>query len=74
MREVCRLIVCLSLAFFVLADAPADIFRWDNGELIPGTEGIALGPGVDLSRWNVQSGRALLYADECNRSPAGLRV
>ena len=26
----------------------ADIYRWDNGQVIPGTEGIAPGPGVQL--------------------------
>jgi hypothetical protein len=31
------------------AAAQADIFRWDNGQLIPGTEGITPGPGVDLN-------------------------
>ncbi|MEX2141784.1 MAG: pentapeptide repeat-containing protein [Pirellulales bacterium] len=31
------------------AAAEADIFRWDNGQVIPGTEGIAPGPGVDLN-------------------------
>jgi uncharacterized protein YjbI with pentapeptide repeats len=31
------------------AAAQADIFRWDNGQLIPGTEGITPGPGVNLS-------------------------
>ena len=30
------------------ASAQADIFRWDNGQLIPGTEGITPGPGVQL--------------------------
>src|SRR5262245_8167796 len=30
----------------------ADIFRWDNGKVIPGTKGITLAPGVDLSGWN----------------------
>ncbi len=30
------------------AAAQADIFRWDNGQLIPGTEGITPGPGVQL--------------------------
>ena len=30
----------------------ADIYRWDNGELIPGTEGISPGPGVVLPLWN----------------------
>ena len=24
---------------------PADIHRWDNGQVIPGTEGITPGPG-----------------------------
>jgi Asp-tRNA(Asn)/Glu-tRNA(Gln) amidotransferase A subunit family amidase/uncharacterized protein YjbI with pentapeptide repeats len=28
--------------------ARADIYRWDNGQVIPGTEGIELGPGVQL--------------------------
>ena len=28
----------------------ADIFRWDNGELIPGTEGIIPGPGVEIRK------------------------
>ena len=28
--------------------ATADIFRWDNGQLIPGTVGIIPGPGVQL--------------------------
>jgi uncharacterized protein YjbI with pentapeptide repeats len=34
------------------AAAQADIFRWDNGQLIPGTQGITPGPRVDLSSWN----------------------
>jgi uncharacterized protein YjbI with pentapeptide repeats len=28
--------------------ARGDIFRWDNGQVIPGTEGITPGPGVQL--------------------------
>ena len=35
----------------------ADVFRWDNGELIPGTEGITPGPNVDLSSLDLE------YAD-----------
>lgn len=31
----------------------ADISRWDTGELIPGTEGITLGPGVVLEEKNL---------------------
>lgn len=40
----------------------ADIYRWDNGELIPGTKGITPAPGVDLSNWS-SSSRNLRYAD-----------
>src|SRR5262245_16987065 len=32
--------------------AHADIYRRDDGQVIPGSEGIALRPGVDLSGWN----------------------
>jgi uncharacterized protein YjbI with pentapeptide repeats len=39
------------------AIAHADIFRWDNGRRIPGTEGIVLSPGIDLN------GKALEFAD-----------
>ena len=44
------------------AAAQADIFRWDNGQLIPGTEGITPGPGVDLSEWSSPE-RNLGFAD-----------
>jgi uncharacterized protein YjbI with pentapeptide repeats len=48
------------------AAAQADIFRWDNGQLIPGTEGITPGPGVDLGsasgQWNSPQ-RNLRFAD-----------
>ena len=40
----------------------ADIYRWDNREVIPGTEGIVPGSGVDLSGWN-SAERNLNYAD-----------
>ena len=35
----------------------ADVYRWDNGQLIPGTEGITPGPGVDLSRVELEYAR-----------------
>ena len=40
----------LTLLALLLLAAPlrADIFRWDNGELIPGTEGIVPGPGITV--------------------------
>ena len=48
------------------AAAQADIFRWDNGQLIPGTEGITPGPGVNLSspygEWSSPQ-RNLRFAD-----------
>jgi hypothetical protein len=40
--------VCGSLMSLPAA-AQANIFRWDNGQLIPGTQGITQWPGVDLS-------------------------
>ena len=45
----------------------SDIFRWDNGQLIPGTAGITPAPGVQLARMDLQyaelSGIDLTNAD-----------
>jgi uncharacterized protein YjbI with pentapeptide repeats len=50
-------LVLLAFMHFVLfSDVQADIFRWDNGQLIPGTEAITPGPGVQLND------RQLIYA------------
>ncbi|MEX2139150.1 MAG: pentapeptide repeat-containing protein [Pirellulales bacterium] len=43
----------LLLASTASAPSRADIFRWDNGQLIPGTEGITPEPGVVLDRRNL---------------------
>ncbi len=44
--------LCLILAApFVLH---ADIIRWDNGQLVPGTEAITPGPGVHLDHRQLQ--------------------
>ncbi len=40
----------------------ADILRWDTGEVIPGTEGITLEPGIVLNGWNSDS-HNLRYGD-----------
>ena len=32
----------------------ADIYRWDTGEVIPGTEGIEPGPGVQLDHMDLE--------------------
>ena len=41
----------------------ADIYRWDNGQLIPGTEGITPGPGVQLDHMELE------YAELSRRRP-----
>ncbi len=46
----------------------ADIYRWDNGEVIPGTEGIEPGPGLDLF------GSDLSFANLRSFDLTGLRV
>ena len=43
-----RCFVALAFLVATAASSRADIFRWDNGQLIPGTEGITPGPGVQL--------------------------
>ncbi len=43
--------LCLTLAApFALH---ADIYRWDTGEVIPRTEGITPGPGVQFGSWSM---------------------
>jgi len=44
----------LLLAIIAVSPARADIFRWDNGQLIPGTEGVMPAPGVLLDRRNLE--------------------
>jgi uncharacterized protein YjbI with pentapeptide repeats len=63
-RALARAIVCASLALTFLGpnSARAQIYRWDNNMLIPGTQGITPGPGVDLSGWNT-AGHQLEFAD-----------
>jgi len=57
--------VCLASS----SGAVADIYNWQTGQVIPGTEGITPGPGIDLSSnppdggpWNTPS-QNLQYAD-----------
>jgi uncharacterized protein YjbI with pentapeptide repeats len=58
--------IACGLLMSLPAAAQADIFRWDNGQLIPGTEGITPGPWVDLSspmgEWSSPA-RNLHFAD-----------
>ncbi|MFO0915316.1 MAG: pentapeptide repeat-containing protein [Pirellulales bacterium] len=39
------------VALLLTATTHAQIYRWDNGQVIPGTEGITLGPDLELIRW-----------------------
>jgi uncharacterized protein YjbI with pentapeptide repeats len=54
--------VALALMAVTASSGRADIFRWDNNQVIPGTAGITPGPGVQLGNWNTGS-RNLRYAD-----------
>ena len=52
---VCRQACTAWALLLVLAAAcQADIFRWDNRRLIPGTEGIEPVPGVNLENQNLE--------------------
>ncbi len=52
----------LLLAGWLTLTAGAQIYNWNTGEVIPGTEGMTPGPGMDLGFWNTD-GHNLDYAD-----------
>ena len=58
----------LLLAGLCAATANADIYRWDTGEVIPGTEGIEPGPGVQLDNVNLE------YSDLSGRNLTGAQI
>jgi len=60
MLRTCTLAAALllSLAF----SASAQIYNWDTGEVIPGTEGITPGPYMHLDHWDSE-GHNLRFAD-----------
>jgi uncharacterized protein YjbI with pentapeptide repeats len=43
-----RFVLAFAFLVTVSPSVPADIYRWDNGQMIPGTEGIEPSPGVRL--------------------------
>ncbi len=47
-------VATLAFVVSIAALGRADIHRWDNGQLIPGTEGITPGPGVRLDHRDLQ--------------------
>lgn len=62
MHRVLTALVALAMLLATVT-VHADIYRLDNGQVIPGTEGITPGPGIDLSGgWNNDS-HNLRYAD-----------
>jgi uncharacterized protein YjbI with pentapeptide repeats len=50
MKKVMIAALCCGLAFVSISRA--DILNWQTGQVIPGTEPITPGPGVDISGWN----------------------
>ena len=52
-----QLIVVVLCSLLAASFAHADIYRWDTGEVIPGTEGIEPGPGVNLSHMDLERAR-----------------
>ncbi len=68
-----HLIVCL-IVILVSPSARADIYRWDNGQVIPGTEGIEPGPGVQLDHRELEyAGLHGIDLTEANFSHSNLR-
>lgn len=61
MRRVLAPLVTLALLLGTITTR-ADIFRWDNGQVIPGTEGVSPGPGINLADRNSET-HNLRYAD-----------
>jgi len=49
-----RAILAIAVANLATQVARADIYRWDTGEVIPGTEGIQPAPDVELSHLELQ--------------------
>ena len=50
-----RFVSVVAMVLAVKASAArADIYRWDNGQVIPGTEGIEPGPGVQLDHMQLE--------------------
>ena len=64
-RRVRRMLpVCIVLGSWLCGTQTtrADIYRWDTGEVIPGTEGFVLGPETELSSWKADA-QNLRYGD-----------
>ena len=55
---------CILAAILAARPTPAfaQIYNWQTGQVIPGTQGITPGPGVDLSGWN-SAGHQLEYVN-----------
>ncbi len=60
--QTARLCVAVMVCGLMPAAAHAQIYNWQTGHVIPGTESIAPGPDIDLSYWNSDS-HNLRFAD-----------
>ena len=65
----------LAMAWVCMAVAPlrAQINSLQTGQPIPGTVGITLGPGIDLSGWN-SAGHSLQYGDFSDNGAGGVNL
>ena len=60
--RISRSLASLAVLLGITSAASADILRWDNSKVISGTQGITLGPGVDLTT-PTGGGRNLSFAN-----------
>ena len=58
----CCLLLLLPMLLLATTATQADMFRWDTGEAIPGTEGIEPRPEMELVGWDTDD-RNSRYAD-----------
>jgi uncharacterized protein YjbI with pentapeptide repeats len=59
--SICWSFTFLALILGVTTPAPAAIYNWQTGEVIPGTEAITPGPSLNLQFWNTDA-QNLQYA------------
>lgn len=63
-------IICLCAA---VTSVSGQIYNWQTGQVIPGTEGITPGPGINLSGWNTES-HNLRYANLTSNLEGGVLI
>jgi hypothetical protein len=56
-RYICNSLWTVLGYAVLVSPLAADIYRWDNNQVIPGTEGITPGPGVQLDHRELEYAR-----------------